>query len=388
MRIAFLTNDNRDTWRRYDLPKPIFGTAPEALLQGLEMLDGEIEVHVLSCTQKPLAAPEKIASNIFYHSLLVPKIGWLRTGYQGCIRAVRRKLKEIQPDLVHGQGVERDCSISAIFSGFPSVLTIHGNMRLIARLQGAKPFTYWWLAAKLERFTIPRAEGVVCITHYTREAVQSLAKKNWVVPNAVDASFFEVRPEPARDEPPVILCVGSVCPRKNQNAFIRALDPLASRLKFKAVFLGQAGRGDPYVDEFIQLVQARPWCASGGFADRDQLKDYLKRTAILALPSLEDNCPMVVLEAMAAGVPVVAARVGGVPDLIEEGQTGLFCDPRDGDGMSAAIAKLLAEPELGRTLAAKAKRQAQERFHPLVVARQHAKIYREIMKDHPRMSRP
>jgi len=388
MRIAFLTNDNRDTWRRYDLPKPIFGPAPEALLQGLEMLDGEIEVHVLSCTQKPLAAPEKIASNIFYHSLLVPKIGWLRSGYQGCIRAVRRKLKEIQPDLVHGQGMERDCSISAIFSGFPNVLTVHGNMRLIARLEGAKPFTYWWLAAKLEGFTIPRADGVVCITHYTREAVQSLAKKTWLIPNAVDASFFEVQPEPARDEPPVILCVGSVCPRKNQNAFIRALDPLASGLKFKVVFLGQAGRGDPYVDEFVQLVQARPWCASAGFANRDRLKDNLKRAAILALPSLEDNCPMVVLEAMAAGVPVIAARVGGVPDLIEEGQTGLFCDPHNGDDMSAAIAKLLAEPELGRTLAAKAKRRARERFHPLVVARQHLEIYREIMKDHPRMSRP
>jgi glycosyltransferase involved in cell wall biosynthesis len=93
---------------------------------------------------------------------------------------------------------------------------------------------------------------------------------------------------------------------------------------------------------------------------------------------------MVVLEAMAAGVPVIAARVGGVPDLIEDGQTGLFCDPCNGDDMSAAIAKLLAEPELGRTLAAKAKRQAQERFHPLVVARQHLEIYREIMKDHPK----
>ena len=51
-----------------------------------------------------LASPEKIAPNIFYHSLLVPKIGWLRTGYQGCIRAVRKKLQEIQPDIVHSQG--------------------------------------------------------------------------------------------------------------------------------------------------------------------------------------------------------------------------------------------------------------------------------------------
>jgi len=70
--------------------------------------------------------------------------------------------------------------------------------------------------------------------------------------------------------------------------------------------------------------------------------------------------------------------------LVENEKTGLLFDPRDGDDMSAAIAKLLAEPELGRTLAAEAKRQALERFHPLVVARQHVEIYREIMKDHPK----
>jgi len=61
-----------------------------------------------------------------------------------------------------------------------------------------------------------------------------------------------------------------------------------------------------------------------GFASRTDLKAHLRQATLLALPSLEENCPMVVLEAMAAGVPVVAARVGGVPDLIEEGKTGIL----------------------------------------------------------------
>ena len=50
---------------------------------------------------------------------MCPKIGWLRTLYQGCVRATRRKLREIQPDIVHGQGTERDCAIGAVLSGFP-----------------------------------------------------------------------------------------------------------------------------------------------------------------------------------------------------------------------------------------------------------------------------
>jgi hypothetical protein len=51
----------------------------------------------------------------------------------GCIRATRRRLRTLQPDLVHGQGTERDCALSAIFSGFPNVVTIHGNMAELAR---------------------------------------------------------------------------------------------------------------------------------------------------------------------------------------------------------------------------------------------------------------
>ena len=385
MKIAILLNDNRDAWRRYDLPKPIFGTAPEALLQGLEMLDGEIEVHVLSCTQKPLTAPEKIASNIFYHSLPVPKIGWLRSVYLGCIRATRRKLREIQPDIVHGQGTERDCSISAVYSGFPNVLTIHGNMRQVAKALGARPFSYFWLTARLESRAVHRTDGVICQTRYTREQVQSLARKTWLVPNAVDQACFEVQRNVEKE--PTLLCVADIISYKNQNQLIRSLDPMVSGHKFRLVFLGRVNQADPYGPygaEFLRLVKTRPWCRHEGFADRQHLRQWLGRADGLVLPTLEDNCPMVVLEAMAAGVPVVASRVGGVPDLVENEKTGLLFDPRDGDDMSAAIAKLLAEPELGRTLAAEAKRQALERFHPLVVARQHVEIYREIMKDHPK----
>ena len=378
MKIVILTTDNRDHERSYAETRPRFGTAPEALLQGFARLP-ELEVHVVSCTQKPMPSPEKLAANIWFHSLLAPKIGWLRTGYQGCIRVTRKKLKEIRPDVVHGQGTERDCSISAVFSGFPNVVTIHGNMRVMAQMGRARPLTFYWLAARLEAFTLPRSAGVVCITHYTQAEVKDLARKTWVVPNAVDAGFFDVSPELPREAPPVILCVGNVCPRKNQNAFIRALDPLAAKTKFKVVFLGKAPRGEVYADEFFQLVESRRWCEYAGFADREKLKTFFRRAVILALPSLEDNCPVAVLEAMAAGVPVVAARVGGVPDLLEENRTGLFCDPLDAASMSAPIARLLQQPELGQSLATEAKRHAADHFHPLVIACRHLEIYREVL---------
>ena len=387
MKVALLTTDNREHYRDYGAANPYFGSAPEALLEGFAFLP-EVEVHVVSCTQQRVAAPPKLAPNVLFHSLLVPKYGWARSAFQGCVRAVRRELKIIQPDVVHGQGTERDCAITAVFSGYPNVLTVHGNMRHIARVTKAPAFSYWWLAARLEAFVLPRTRGVVCLTRHTQVAVSGLARRTWVVPNAVNAAFFGVNAQAPSPAAPRILCVGNVCALKNQNAFIRALDELAGKRDLQVVFLGRAQRGEPYADEFFRLVDARPWCAWEGFADREKLKGWYRQATLLALPSLEDNCPMAVLEAMASGLPVVAGRVGGVPDLIEDGKTGFLCEPLDGPSMRRAVEKVLTAPPAAAQAARQAKEEARERFHPEVIARQHVVIYRELLAGHLRVEGP
>src|ERR1035437_7770008 len=143
MRVAILTTDTREAIPGCTDPQPRIGIAPEALLQGFALLP-EVEVHVVSCLKEPLRSVEKIAPNIFYHGVAVPRIGGLRTGYQGCIRAVQKKLKEIRPAVVHGQGTERYCAISAAFSGFPNVVTIHGNMRALAEFYRSPIGSFHW----------------------------------------------------------------------------------------------------------------------------------------------------------------------------------------------------------------------------------------------------
>lgn len=377
MKVAIITTDSREHYGDYSQGVPYFGTAPEALLQGLSGLSN-VEVHVISCLQQKVSSPEKLAGNIWYHGLHVPKFGWMRTGYQGCIRAVRRKLQEIQPDIVHGQGTERDCAMSTVFSGYPNVLTIHGNMQIMAQMQKSPPFSFYWLAAKLERLCLARTDGVVCITDYTRKAVSELARQTWTVPNAVDQSFFEIIPAPS--EISQILYVGNICPRKNQNAYIRAMDELPEMKKRQIIFLGSKNDYDPYACEFDNLLSTRPWCRFEGFADRDRLKDYFSRASLLVLASLEDNCPMVVLEAMAAGVPVVASAVGGIPELIENGVTGLLCDPIDNESMRNAVAKIFSTTAFRAELANRARIDCKVRFHPLVVAMRHMEIYRQLSK--------
>jgi glycosyltransferase involved in cell wall biosynthesis len=378
MVIAQLTTDNRQDRKEFGKPQPWFGTAPEALLQGFSRIP-DVRVHVISCIQERVASPEKLAGNIWFHSLHVPKIGWLRTGYQGCIRAVRRKLREIRPDIVHGQGTERDCAISAVMSGFPNVITIHGNMRLIAQVNRAQPFTYAWLAARLEAFTAPRSDGVVCITQYTEQAVRDLARRTWVAHNAVDDSFFQVQRTPS--QPPTILCVGNITLRKNQNALIESLDRVAAGTSFNLLFLGAAPENDEYARRFRELIRTRSWCRYGGVANRDELKRHLADATGVVLPSLEDNCPMVVLEAMAAGVPVAASRVGGVPELITHEQTGLLFDPANAAAISQAVRRLLVDAQEMEHLARTAKDEARIRFHPERIAQRHLAIYREVLSN-------
>ena len=378
MKIAILTTDNRAAYREYATPTPYFGTAPTALFQGFATLPN-LEVHILSCTQQPMTSPPKIAENIWFHSLHVPKFGWLRTGYAGCIHAVRKKLREIQPDIVHAQGTERDCAISAVFQNIPKILTIHGNMRAITKLHRHSPLSFWWIQSQLEAFCLPRFAGVICISKYTQQQVSALAKKTWLLPNATENLFFEPRPtaiDPSA--PPLVLVVANVDRRKNQNDLIRALDPLACRLRFALKFYGRCGE-DSYGKEFRSLLETRPWCSWGGMIGRENLREEFARATVLFLPTREDNCPMVVLEAQASGVPVIASNVGGVPDLVEDGVTGLLTNPGLPSSMPIALEKILSDKALARRLSEGGRKQALARFHPNVIATKHVEIYRQII---------
>ena len=405
MRIAILTTDNRENDRRYDLEAPYFGTAPTGLFSGFaEILNEEskiqnpkskisspgpvTEIHVISCTQRPMRSPEKLGENIFFHSLHVPKWGWLKTGYAGCILATRKKLRELRPDVVHAQGTERECAISASFCPYPRVLTIHGNLRLIRKVLKPWPWSALALQSRLEGFAIPRFDGILCITNYTKAAVAHEARRTWVVPNAVDPDFLDLGQERQRFiqnqksniQNPMILVVANVDARKNQIAFIRALDPLASSIPFEVKFFGRCWNDD-YGREFQSLVAERPWCEYGGMIGRAELRKEFAGASLLALPTHEDNCPMVVLEAQAAGIPVMASNVGGVPDLVEDGVTGLLTDPLRPDTMQEAISRLLTDPGLAARLAENGSRQANKRFHPRVVAKRHLEVYRELLEN-------
>src|SRR5437868_4415040 len=103
MKVVQITTDNRVHFKEYARPKPYFGTAPEALLQGFALLPDQVEVHVISTSRTPMVAPPQLAPNIFFHQPLLPSWGMGRSLFLGSILAVRKLIKEIRPDIVHGQ---------------------------------------------------------------------------------------------------------------------------------------------------------------------------------------------------------------------------------------------------------------------------------------------
>jgi glycosyltransferase involved in cell wall biosynthesis len=377
MRIVQITTDNREHFKNYELAEPYFGTALEALFEGFQML-ADVEVHVISCIRQAIKSPYKVGDNIYFHSVLVPKIGWMSSGYYGCSRAIRSLCAKLKPDIVHGQGTERDCAMAAVLSGLPNIITLHGNMRVHARRAEHRKSIYHQLAAVLETFCLKRANGVVAISSYTEQLVTGLASKTWLLPNAVDSRFFDIILSP----PPIprFLFVGSLDERKNPLGLLKACAPF---LKANRCTLALAGQFDP-AGEYGMAFQRE---AHGllnidylGFLGRDKLAAEFAKSSAIVLPTFEDNCPMVVLEAMAAGLPVAASRVGGVPDLVDHQITGLLFDPQKMENMRECIELLISNPEFRSTAGQAGKKKAREKFHPSRIAQRHVEIYQQVLE--------
>ncbi len=376
MRVAVITTDNRGQFQEYEKEMPWFGMAPEALLSGFASLP-ELEVHVVSCIRHPVKAPEKLADNIWFHSLYVPRIGWMRTGYAGCLRAVRRRLKLIRPDLVHGQGTEGEQSICAVLSGYPNVVTLLGIMREISKVVQVRFGSYYWAASLLESFALRRTAGVLCNSRYTEAMVRHRCRKTWLVPNAIRTPFF-LRPLPTvRPAKCVLLNVGTVFPLKRQNELLDIAEQLhAEGLPFELHFLGEASNKDPYATRFLDRVKNRSYLFYHGFKSMDEvIAQYDCSTALVHVSAVE-SFGLAVAEALSRNLKFFGFKSGGVLD-IATGVEGaeLFADG-DWPALKASVARWIRS---GFPRPETAARLMRERFHPDEIAHQHLAVYREVL---------
>jgi len=312
--------------------------------------------------------------------LVVPKIGWLRTGYQGCIRATRRFLRSLRADLVHGQGTERDCGICAVFSGFPNVITIHGNMRELAQLLRPLPGSYLWCAAQLERFTLPRTNGVFCNSAYTEHAVRYITRQTWCVPNAIRREFFEV-PFPVKSTKgvPRLLNVGVISPRKRQLEILALAEELYQEgAMFELQLIGVADKNDRYAASVLERIEVAQRAGFARYLGTLALPNLIaifdKGSALIHAPA-EEAFGLVVAEALARNLKIFGTSVGGIREIAAAVEGAELFSLDDWNGLKNSIRRWL-DDGLQPTLAAAAMRK---RYHPRLIAERHLEIYQEVL---------
>jgi glycosyltransferase involved in cell wall biosynthesis len=379
MRVAFLTTDNREQQTKYDLDQPFFGTAPAAILEGLQQFPDELEVHVISCAKRKMNVPEKLAANVWFHQPIVPYLGWGRTAFAGCALAVRKLLHELKPDLVHGQGTERDCAISAVYSGFPNVLTIHGNMQRIFRMKLLGANSYYWLASTLETHALKRTNGVFCNSIHTRALVEKRTRTTWLVPNPIRPAFLKAPASESQPNPlPIFLVVGVVTRLKRPLEILEVMQSLFNAgHRFKIRFVGSHSPDSPYGDRFQALLDE---AISHGYAEyvgvlneNELILTMDAADALIHFPE-EEAFGLVVAEALARGLKLFAAKVGGIPD-IAKGVDGAELH-EDFLSLGNGIAEWLKS---GASSPSHTAEMMSSRYHPKVIGARHMEIYREVM---------
>lgn len=377
MRIVQITTDSREHFKDYHTAAPYFGAAPEALLAGFAALPN-VEVHVICCVRSPVPSTPKLAPNINYHPVLVPKSGWMSSLYYGCSAKVRELCQRLQPDIVHGQGTERECAITAVRSGFSNVVTIHGNVKELHRLGMFGSGLYGSMASFFESRALRQTTGVFCNSGYTQSLVSPRASQTWLIPNAIRAQFFQPCVVQGKRGIPTFVIVGLICPRKRQLELLRMVGEIVrSGRKMQVVFAGSLSEESEYGAAFgaeLRLAEAAGYAEFAGFLDVPALIMLLDSShAFLHFPS-EESFGLVVAEAMARGLKFFGAKLGGIVD-IASGIDGAELH-EDFQSLQAGVSQWL---DTGASAPALAADEIASRYHPHVIAEEHLKIYQQVL---------
>jgi glycosyltransferase involved in cell wall biosynthesis len=279
-------------------------------------------------------------------------------------------LRRERPDILHANSSKAGVlgRLAAALTGVPiRIFTVHGWA--FSAHTGIASRLYLWAERAMRRLTTL----TICVAESERAAgLASRAcdpERTIVIRNGVDAQV----PISTRDDgsDPALVAVGRLQRPKDPLTLARALGRL--RTRFSAVIVGD-GPDRPRLEAEIGRLGLEPAVVLVG--DSGNVADLLARADVFVLSSTSEGMPLSVLEAMAAGLPVVASSVGGVPEAVDEGETGLLVPPRDPVRLAAALERLLGDPALRRRLGANGRARVLERFGLEPFQEAHVDAYR------------
>ena len=350
------------------------------LAQGLKAYP-DLDLHIVHCHSDMDRDRVVEDGGTTIHYLALPRqriIPNLVTG----VRRVRETLAEIKPDLVHAHVAH--FAYAGVRAGYPTIYTIHGVLARERAIYRGTLFDRlrYGLLGWYEARALRRVDRLVAISSYVLDEYAQVRADSWLrIDNPVPREFFSVAD---RAEAGRILYAGSITEIKDLLMLLRAVERLVPL--YPGVKLRLAGRATSEIYErqvrgYVKTHGLEEQVEFLGLLSREELLEEYSRCALLALSSVQENAPMAVIEAMAAGKPVVATRVGGVPDLVSEGETGYLVPAGDDLTMAERLAELLGNTALCKRLGQQARVVAQGRFGADRVAQAYYALYQRVLEE-------
>ncbi|MET8948499.1 glycogen synthase [Streptomyces sp. NPDC004542] len=286
--------------------------------------------------------------------------------------------------------------VAKLLYGVPHVVTAHSLEPLrpwkAEQLGGGYALSGW-----AERTAIEAADAVIAVSGAMREDILGCypaldPARVHIVHNGIDTTLYQ--PDPGTDvlrrvgldpDRPYVLFVGRITRQKGVPHLLRAvrdIDPAAQ------VVLCAGAPDTPEIDrEFRDLFEELSRVRAGvhwipQMLPRAEVVQLLTHAAVFVCPSVYEPLGIVNLEAMACGTPVVASRVGGIPEVVEDGVTGLLVEAGDGfePGLTRALDTVLGDPGAARRMGEAGRERAVGEFGWDAVARRTVRLYEEILE--------
>jgi N-acetyl-alpha-D-glucosaminyl L-malate synthase BshA len=258
----------------------------------------------------------------------------------------------------------------------PVITTLHGtDITLVGADRSYLPIT---------RYGIMQSNGVTAISHYLKRAtIETFQFEDIaVIPNFICSSDYQRKPSPglrrelSPDGEPLLVHVSNFRPVKRPVDCVEILARVLRETRARLIMVGD-GSERTNAEHRARCLGIDTHCSFVG--KQPNIADYLSIADVLLLPSEQESFGLAALEAMACEVPVVASRVGGVPEVVTDNETGYLSEMGDVEKMGADAARLLIDEEMRREMGRRARQSAVSRYSTDLVIPQYVEFYERIL---------